>query len=176
MGLENVLQWYRSLSRKLWTIHLILFVSGVICIWLYTDGILWQSIYLVALIAGIPGMTYFAQTSLRRAKAEVIMKKFVFLSAIWLRSTIGLDTSAVSGTVVCNYANVWDWAMNTILWRTLSMCYGSLVSYCLPFISPISSFITGFGYSCSRSLFMQRYCICGERYVPIYIIDTEIIG
>ena len=29
MGLENVLQWYRSLSRKLWTIHLILFVSGV---------------------------------------------------------------------------------------------------------------------------------------------------
>lgn len=60
MGLENVLQWYRSLSRKLWTIHLILFVSGVICIWLYTDGILWQSIYLVALIAGIPGMTYFA--------------------------------------------------------------------------------------------------------------------
>ena len=57
MGLENVLQWYRSLSRKLWTIHLILFVSGVICIWLYTDGILWQSIYLVALIAGIPGMT-----------------------------------------------------------------------------------------------------------------------
>ena len=38
MGLENVLQWYRSLSRKLWTIHLILFVSGVICIWLYTDG------------------------------------------------------------------------------------------------------------------------------------------
>ena len=72
MGLENVLQWYRSLSRKLWTIHLILFVSGVICIWLYTDGILWQSIYLVVLIAGIPGMTYFAQTSLRRAKAEVI--------------------------------------------------------------------------------------------------------
>ena len=72
MGLENVLQWYRSLSRKLWTIHLILFVSGVICIWLYTDGMLWQSIYLVALIAGIPGMTYFAQTSLRRAKAEVI--------------------------------------------------------------------------------------------------------
>lgn len=55
MGLENVLQWYRSLSRKLWTIHLILFVSGVICIWLYTDGMLWQSIYLVALIAGIPG-------------------------------------------------------------------------------------------------------------------------
>lgn len=72
MGLENVLQWYRSLSRRLWTIHLILFLLGVMSIWLYTDGMLWQSIYLIVLIAGIPGMTYFAQTSLRRAKAEVI--------------------------------------------------------------------------------------------------------
>lgn len=72
MGLENVLQWYRTLSRRIWTIHFILFLLGVISIWLYTEGLLWQSIYLVALIAGIPGMTYFAQTSLRRAKAEVI--------------------------------------------------------------------------------------------------------
>lgn len=72
MGLENVLQWYRSLSRRLWTIHLVLFLLGVMAIWLYVDGMLWQSVYLVALIAGIPGMTYFAQTSLRRAKAEVI--------------------------------------------------------------------------------------------------------
>ena len=72
MGLENVLQWYRSLSRKIWIFHLILFVLGVISIWLYADGMLWQSIYLVALIAGIPGMTYFAQTSLRRAKSKVI--------------------------------------------------------------------------------------------------------
>ena len=72
LGLENVLQWYRSLSRKLWFFHFILFVFGVIGIWLYAEGILWQSIYLVALIAGIPGLTYFAQTSLRRAKSKVI--------------------------------------------------------------------------------------------------------
>lgn len=72
MGLENVLQWYRSLSRKIWIFHFILFVLGVMCIWLYADEMLWQSVYLVALIAGIPGMTYFAQTSLRRAKSKVI--------------------------------------------------------------------------------------------------------
>lgn len=72
MGLENVLQWYRSLSPKIWIIHLILFLLGVLCIWLYADGMLWQSIYLVALIAGIPGVTYFAQNSLRRAKTKVI--------------------------------------------------------------------------------------------------------
>ena len=54
------------------------------------------------------------------------------------------------------------------------MCYGSLVSYCLPFISPISSFITGFldipvlvRYLCSDTVFVEK------GYVPIYIIDTE---
>lgn len=72
MGLENALEWYRSLSRKMWAIHLILFLLGVLCIWLYAESMLWQSIYLVGLIALIPGMTYFVQTSLRRAKLEVI--------------------------------------------------------------------------------------------------------
>ena len=72
MGLENTLEWYRSLSRKVWALHLVLFVLGVTCIWLYGNGMLWQSIYLVILIFGIPGVTYFAQTSLRRAKSKVI--------------------------------------------------------------------------------------------------------
>lgn len=72
MGLENTLEWYRSLSRKVWVLHLVLFVLGVTCIWLYGNGMLWQSIYLVILIFGIPGVTYFAQTSLRRAKSKVI--------------------------------------------------------------------------------------------------------
>lgn len=72
MGLENTLGWYRGLSRKVWALHLVLFVSGVTCIWLYGNGMLWQSIYLVILIFGIPGVTYFAQASLRRAKSKVI--------------------------------------------------------------------------------------------------------
>lgn len=72
MGLENTLAWYRGLSRKIWILHLLLFVAGVSCIWLYVDGLLWQSIYLVLLIFGLPGITYFAQTSLRRARSKVI--------------------------------------------------------------------------------------------------------
>ena len=56
----------------MWIFHFVLFVVGVVSIWLYAEGILWQSIYLVALVAGIPGLTYFAQTSLRRAKSKVI--------------------------------------------------------------------------------------------------------
>ena len=72
MGLENTLQWYRGLSPKIWILHLVLFLSGVACIWGYADGMLWQSIYLVLLVFGIPGVTYFAQTSLRRARSKVI--------------------------------------------------------------------------------------------------------
>lgn len=72
MGLENTLQWYRGLSPKIWILHLVLFLSGIACIWGYADSMLWQSIYLVLLVFGIPGVTYFAQTSLRRARSKVI--------------------------------------------------------------------------------------------------------
>lgn len=72
MGLENTLQWYRGLSPKIWILHLVLFLLGIACIWGYADGMLWQSIYLVLLVFGIPGVTYFAQTSLRRARSKVI--------------------------------------------------------------------------------------------------------
>ncbi|MDR2038504.1 MAG: efflux RND transporter permease subunit [Bacteroidales bacterium] len=72
MGLENTLQWYRSLPRKTWIIHLVIFLVGVFCIYQYAEGLLWQIIYLVGMIILIPGMTYFGQTSLRRAKTKLI--------------------------------------------------------------------------------------------------------
>lgn len=72
MGLENTLTWYRTLSRKIQLLHLLVFLTGVACIYFYVDGMLWQIIYLVALVILVPGSTYFAQTSLRRAKSELI--------------------------------------------------------------------------------------------------------
>ena len=72
LGLENALEWYRGLSPKLWITHAILFAVGVAGIHLYADGLLWQSICLVALIILIPGITFFIQTSLRRANAEIV--------------------------------------------------------------------------------------------------------
>ena len=72
MGLENTLQWYRGLSPKVWVLHGVLLVAGMSCIYLYGGSLLWQSIYGVVLLAGIPGMTYFMQTSLRRARSKVI--------------------------------------------------------------------------------------------------------
>jgi ABC-type multidrug transport system ATPase subunit len=72
IGLENTLQWYKGLSLKLKLLHLILFTGGIVCIRVYTEGLLWQSIYLVGLVILIPGMTYFTQSSLRRAQTRLI--------------------------------------------------------------------------------------------------------
>ena len=72
MGLENTLAWYRGLSPKIWGLHGVLFVAGAGCICLYGGSLLWQSVYGVVLLAGIPGVTYFMQASLRRARSKVI--------------------------------------------------------------------------------------------------------
>lgn len=72
MGLENTLVWYRGLSPKIKIVHLVLFVIGAALIYMYVAGMLYQVLYITALAALIPGVTYFVQTSLRRAKADVI--------------------------------------------------------------------------------------------------------
>jgi len=72
MGLENTLAWYRTLSRKTQLFHLTLVLIGFAGIYLYVDELLWQAIYLVALIIMVPGVTWFAQTSLRHAKSDVV--------------------------------------------------------------------------------------------------------
>jgi hypothetical protein len=72
MGLENTLAWYRTLSLKTQIFHFFLVLAGTACVYLYVDETLWQVIYLLALITLVPGVTYFAQTSLRRAKSDVI--------------------------------------------------------------------------------------------------------
>ena len=72
MGLENTLQWYRGLSLRIKISHLVLILIGTAFIYLYGDGLLWQTLYFVALIILVPGVTFFAQTSLRHAKADII--------------------------------------------------------------------------------------------------------
>ena len=74
MGLENTLAWYRTLSRKTQFLHLVLFIVGIAFVYLSVSDLLWQIAYTVALVILIPGITYFAQTSLRHAKADVIDK------------------------------------------------------------------------------------------------------
>jgi multidrug efflux pump subunit AcrB/ABC-type multidrug transport system ATPase subunit len=75
MALENALTWYRNLARKTQLLHLVLIVIGVIFIYMNVGEVLWQVIYMLVLIFLVPGTTYFMQTSLRRAKADVIDEK-----------------------------------------------------------------------------------------------------
>ncbi|MDF9830043.1 efflux RND transporter permease subunit [Parabacteroides sp. PF5-6] len=91
MGMENTLQWYRTLSKRMWFIHAVLFAVGTFCIWYYAEGLLWQIIYFVTLVIAIPGMTYFAQNSLRRAQAKVI------------------DPQAEIEIVIRNLVKIYDW-------------------------------------------------------------------
>lgn len=72
MGLENTLQWYRRLSPKVWVLHGVLVGVGAGCIGFYGGSLLWQSVYGVLLLAGIPGVTYFMQASLRCTRSKVI--------------------------------------------------------------------------------------------------------
>jgi ABC-type multidrug transport system ATPase subunit len=72
LSLENALRWYRALPLRIKLLHLALFLAGLACIYRYVDGLLWQSVCLVALVALIPGGAYFVQNSLRRANAKII--------------------------------------------------------------------------------------------------------
>jgi multidrug efflux pump subunit AcrB/ABC-type multidrug transport system ATPase subunit len=72
VALENAMAWYRTLSLKVKLFHLALVLIGTACIYFYAYGMLWQALYFVGLIILVPGSTYFAQTSLRRAKSDVV--------------------------------------------------------------------------------------------------------
>ncbi|MDR1562041.1 MAG: efflux RND transporter permease subunit [Dysgonamonadaceae bacterium] len=72
MGMENALAWYAGLSRKIKISHATIFAAGIYMIYLYADGILWQILFTILLVALIPGITYFALSSLRRAQSTII--------------------------------------------------------------------------------------------------------
>jgi multidrug efflux pump subunit AcrB/ABC-type multidrug transport system ATPase subunit len=75
LGLENALKWYRTLSVKIRIIHLLLYIAGVAGIYFYVEEMIWQAAYYIVLTILIPGLTYFAQNSLRRANAKLIDSK-----------------------------------------------------------------------------------------------------
>lgn len=72
ISLENIIAWYRSLSRPLHLLHAIIFVSGVVYIYSNVDGIFMKLLYLMVLVVLIPGCTYFIKNSVRLAKSNVI--------------------------------------------------------------------------------------------------------
>ncbi len=72
LGLESTISWFRSLSWWVKMINLGLLVSGSVLIYFRVSSFLWQLANGSLLFFLIPAVTYFIQTSLKRAKAELI--------------------------------------------------------------------------------------------------------
>ena len=74
ISLENILRWYRSLSRPLHLLHAVIFALGLLYIYTRVDGIFIQLLYLMVLVVLIPGCTWFIMSSIRPADAQIIGK------------------------------------------------------------------------------------------------------
>ncbi len=71
-GLENSLQWFRSLSLKVKLIQAVLLITGAYLVYSRVDAFLWKLLLFVLLIVLIPGITWFFLSSLRRASTRLI--------------------------------------------------------------------------------------------------------
>jgi len=71
-GLENALNWIKSLSWMLKTVLSVLFVAGAVFVYFEVDTFIWQLLDFMMLIILIPGVTAFVMTSLRQASSSVI--------------------------------------------------------------------------------------------------------
>ncbi len=73
-GLENMVEWIKSLSIQLKIIQIIFFVLGCFLIYFNVESMIWQFADLFILLLIVPGITYFIKESLRQAQAEFIKK------------------------------------------------------------------------------------------------------
>lgn len=71
-GLENVINWLKSLHWLLKTGMAIVFVIGALYIWFKVDTFIWQLLDYMLLIILVPGVVAFVMTSLRNASVKVI--------------------------------------------------------------------------------------------------------
>lgn len=71
-GMNQALHWWYRLDWKVKTIQLAVFILGLYYIYNNIDSAIWKGVNLTALLIVIPGMTYFALTSLRKTSATLI--------------------------------------------------------------------------------------------------------
>lgn len=74
-GLENALNWIKSLHWGLKVGMLVVFVLGAILIYLKVDDFVWQLLDFMLLILLVPGIVAFVKSSLRQANEKVIDEK-----------------------------------------------------------------------------------------------------
>ena len=71
-GLEHSLAWLRRLGGWTWTAQLAALALGAWLIHEHVEGLLWRVVDGTALMGGVPALTWFLQTSLRRSRADPI--------------------------------------------------------------------------------------------------------
>jgi multidrug efflux pump subunit AcrB len=71
-GLDNTLRWLNGLPLKTRLLMLALFILGLVLILNTIDAVLWQSAYILGLLAAVPAGTWFVRTSLRRSRIRLI--------------------------------------------------------------------------------------------------------
>jgi ABC-type multidrug transport system ATPase subunit len=74
-GLENALNWMKSLHWGLKALQLLLFILAAAYIYFEVDSFVWQLLGFMLVVILIPGVTAFVLTSLRKASSGVIDEK-----------------------------------------------------------------------------------------------------
>jgi multidrug efflux pump subunit AcrB/ABC-type multidrug transport system ATPase subunit len=74
-GMENAVNWMKSLHWGLKVTQLVLFVGAALYIYFEVDSFVWQLLGFMAIVILIPGVTAFIMTSLRQASSKVIDEK-----------------------------------------------------------------------------------------------------
>ena len=72
LGLENTLDWYRALPKKIMALHLVIMIVLIYIINTWVEGMLYQILYFVMAFIAVPGITYLCRTSLRSADKQII--------------------------------------------------------------------------------------------------------
>lgn len=74
-GMENALNWLKSLHWSLKALQLLIFVFAAAYIYFEVDTFVWQLLGFMLIVILIPGVTAFVLTSLRKASSGVIDEK-----------------------------------------------------------------------------------------------------
>lgn len=109
-GLEDALKRLRSQRIGMKVLQGILFLGAVFVIFIFVDALLWRIAYLVIAIILIPGVTWFMESSLRRANSHIIpeKKKYGYKYEIWSKYTEGRGNLRENGSRVYVSGSVWD--------------------------------------------------------------------
>ena len=74
-GLESALCWLRQLTGSLKLVQIVILICGVFLILTRVHDVIWQLVYLLSLLIGLPAAIWFLLTTMRSARTKLIDPK-----------------------------------------------------------------------------------------------------